>query len=113
MSLQCLYKLGVITYFQLHRDYIAEVLCINKDKPAIKCHGHCFLNKNLEMAEDASSDQEPRPTGKENVDFPVFLISESNYCFVPVDNDGTANCLHLTRKYSEYSTLPFHPPTMS
>ena len=34
--------------FKVNQDYIAEVLCINRAKPELKCNGHCHLSKTLE-----------------------------------------------------------------
>ncbi len=31
----------------LNQDYIAEFLCINKDKPELECHGKCHLVKEI------------------------------------------------------------------
>ncbi|MEZ5008756.1 MAG: hypothetical protein R2753_11455 [Chitinophagales bacterium] len=33
--------------FNINQPYIAKVLCINKDKPELKCNGKCHLNTNL------------------------------------------------------------------
>ena len=34
--------------YVLNQDYIAEFLCVNKDKPELKCHGKCHLAKQIE-----------------------------------------------------------------
>ena len=34
--------------FNLRRDYIAEILCINRDEPVTFCGGECYLNLQLE-----------------------------------------------------------------
>ena len=44
-------KIYVFAGFELNRNYIAEQLCINKNKPELNCHGKCFLMKKLEQAE--------------------------------------------------------------
>ena len=36
--------------FEMRREYIAEVLCINRDKPIAVCGGTCYLNLNLEKS---------------------------------------------------------------
>lgn len=36
--------------FELRRDYIAEVLCINRDEPITVCGGKCYLDLRLEQA---------------------------------------------------------------
>ena len=33
--------------FEVRRDYIAKVLCINQDQPITTCGGKCYLNNRL------------------------------------------------------------------
>ncbi len=40
--------------FEMRREYIAEVLCINRDKPITICGGTCYLELNLERAQPNS-----------------------------------------------------------
>lgn len=109
MSLQCFYQLGVITYFQLNQEFIAEVLCINKEKPAMKCHGQCFLKAKLNMGDDTQSDKETLPP-TQRVELPVFLISENSYSFeVPTLLEGN-NSRYLPATSSAHDRTPFHPP---
>ena len=35
----------------INYDYISKVLCINKDKPELRCNGKCQLMKKLEQQE--------------------------------------------------------------
>jgi len=43
---------GTIAYFHLNREYIAKVLCENRQRPELKCNGQCFLAKKLKQQED-------------------------------------------------------------
>lgn len=38
--------------YALNQDYIAEFLCINKDKPKLQCNGKCHLVKELEKQQE-------------------------------------------------------------
>lgn len=49
---QALYSLTVVTYFYANRPYIASVLCENRDKPETGCKGKCYLNKQLNKAQN-------------------------------------------------------------
>lgn len=42
-----------LTYldYELRKDFIAEYLCVNKDKPQLQCHGQCHLSKEVKKAE--------------------------------------------------------------
>lgn len=41
--------------YMLNQDYIAEFLCINKDKPKLACKGKCHLAKQLEKQQENDS----------------------------------------------------------
>ena len=110
MSLQCFYTLGVITYFQLNRDYIVEVLCVNKEKPITMCHGQCFLDRSLEVADAQSSDEGTAPVTKQNVDFPVFIISENQHTLNNLIVCDRHNVEYHSAVSSKHSSAPFHPP---
>ncbi len=43
---------GTIACFQLNRDYIARVLCENRDRPQMNCNGQCYLAKRLKAQQD-------------------------------------------------------------
>lgn len=34
--------------YVVNQDYIAEYLCVNKDKPMLNCNGKCYLAKMLQ-----------------------------------------------------------------
>ena len=43
---------GTIAYYHVNKDYIARVLCQNRDKPQLHCDGRCYLAKKLKAQED-------------------------------------------------------------
>lgn len=47
-----LMNLGLLVYYQLNKTYIANQWCVNKDRPALKCEGKCYLGKQLKKAEE-------------------------------------------------------------
>ena len=110
MSVQCFFQLGVITYFQLNRDYIAEVLCINREKPITMCYGQCFLKRNLDVADDATTDKGTGPAKSRTADFPIFLITENEYPLQALTFPGTANFRYLIHISPAHHEPPFHPP---
>ena len=42
--------------YELRRDYISEILCINKDMPETGCNGKCFLLTRLKQATDPGTE---------------------------------------------------------
>jgi len=73
LSAQCIFKLGIITYFEANRDYIAEVLCVNKKKPMTMCYGQCFLDRNLSLTEETPKQTPVKSTLK--MEAPIFIGS--------------------------------------
>ena len=44
-SLYIFAGLGTYVNFLIQQEYIANVLCINKDVPEMNCHGKCYFTK--------------------------------------------------------------------
>jgi hypothetical protein len=43
--------MGIFAYFVLNNEYVAKVLCENKNRPELHCNGQCYLAKKLKAAE--------------------------------------------------------------
>lgn len=54
MLLQVSRKTIVIIQWSINQDYIAKNLCINKNKPTLKCDGKCHLKKELKKTEETN-----------------------------------------------------------
>lgn len=50
-----------VIHFYLNQDEIAEKYCENKDKPELKCHGKCHLNKELKIDQQEEEKEIPNP----------------------------------------------------
>ena len=57
--------LGYCIYYLANYEYVAEVLCVNKDKPKLNCNGKCYLKKQLAQQND-------RPVEKPEIPFSYF-----------------------------------------
>lgn len=44
--------------YELRKDYIAKVLCIEREKPITACNGKCYLNTRLEAALPDGTEEE-------------------------------------------------------
>lgn len=44
---QSLDRFGMIAYYELNKEYITEMFCVNTSKPELGCEGKCFLRKQL------------------------------------------------------------------
>ena len=52
MQVPLMNQWGAVAYYRINRDYIAENLCVNRDKPMLNCNGQCYLAKKLKAAEE-------------------------------------------------------------
>lgn len=112
MSAQCFYQLGVLTYFQANRDYIAKILCINKDEPETSCKGQCYLKRNLKLA-DKTQDSVPQPSSEKNkTEIPLFLISENLFRPERGTLSSLSNFPPVKIQLSSYQSPVFHPPSL-
>ncbi len=100
----------VIEYV-IDQEYIAEFLCINKDRPELACEGKCYLMQMLQEQED-----------QKKMELPLSDLSEYPIGFVLVQKVlTTANTLAprkdftFRKKLYTYRFCPsdFHPPTVS
>jgi hypothetical protein len=58
--------------FKLNQDYIAEFLCVNKNRDDIKCNGQCHLNLKLNDVDQKSSDETPKELTQNQVSY-IFV----------------------------------------
>jgi len=117
LAAQSLYQLGLFTYFEINRDYIAQVLCINRnnydpEEPAITmCGGQCFLKKNLKLADDTPIDGKT-PASRLKIEIPSFVVSDLvvqfNQAFIMPARHLTP---YLMTEVNGISLSVFHPPS--
>lgn len=94
-------------YF-INKDYIAKVLCINKDKPKMHCKGKCHLQKQLK--EEEKKEQSPVNPIKGKNEVQLFSQNHSAlFLFNPVteEKSTTYYSFHLSEKHLH---SVFHPP---
>jgi hypothetical protein len=79
--------------YRVNFKYISTVLCENKNKPVLQCHGKCHLQKELKKtAEDESENNSKITIQLELEDLPVqsfklavkefFILQTSSYPFL-------------------------------
>lgn len=103
-------KLIVIADYAINKEYVAKMLCVNKNKPQMHCNGKCHMMKQLK-AQD-KKEQSPANPFKELKDFQPLYGNEINIKLSAVTD---SNCLKSTFIYSSlFSTQHlhsvFHPP---
>ena len=63
-------------YYQLNKEYIARVLCENRDKPQLHCDGKCYLAKRLK----AQQDKQDKETSERIQQLPILQL----FCDIPL-----------------------------
>ncbi|MGF7215301.1 hypothetical protein GGR92_001441 [Spirosoma lacussanchae] len=104
---------GVIAYYHANKDYIARVLCENRDKPQLHCDGKCFLAKRLK----ASQERQDKETTERVQNLPtlqLFWNDVISFRFAPVLTDIQADSrFGYTLGTYMISLAPlFHPPRL-
>lgn len=112
-SIMLVKPLWPIMEYVINYDYIANVLCENKNRPQLQCNGKCYLAKQLEK-EQKDSDKNPfgEQRAKTEVQPMVFFQSLLFFDISPQIQAYTPNNLYY---YQGLQTLLLtfdipHPP---
>ncbi|WP_235985730.1 hypothetical protein [Mucilaginibacter segetis] len=103
-------RLFIYAGFELNKKYIAENLCVNRDKPWLHCNGKCYFMKKIKQAEDNKNAQERQ--NQKN------LFQEA-FCNVPVKIKFHTTLLAVIPIPNNRIKLPvqsrsiFQPPRLS
>ncbi|GAB3760737.1 hypothetical protein [Spirosoma pomorum] len=102
---------GTIAYYQLNKDYIARVLCENRDRPELHCNGQCFLAKRLKAQQD-KQDKETTERVQNTPSIQLFVESTASFTFVPAIRQLAASHLftYLITSTSRSLDGLFRPP---
>lgn len=57
--------------FEIRKEFIQKVLCINKKKPITVCGGHCFITKEFQNALDHSGTEELNSVVQFDLVYPI------------------------------------------
>lgn len=93
----------------VYEDYIAEFLCINKDKIELECNGKCYLMERLNEQNDQKQQNLPRIALEE---YPIGFVELLSFSPEEEEKD------HISKTPSFYnnnysfifSSSGFHPP---
>lgn len=98
--------------YAVFKDYIAEHLCINRDKPDSCCEGKCFLEKRLkEVNHDEQQDKNLPGNTKTDITLYTLPLIVTEQVIRPhlkteVLRETEDYSFHLVRRI-------FHPPEIS
>ncbi|WP_237738905.1 hypothetical protein [Galbibacter marinus] len=94
--------------YVINQDYIAEYLCINKDKPEMDCNGKCYL---MEMLEEENQQKKQNLPAIDLREYPIGFVQVLHIPSVTQLSFKTKNNTIYTRQYSSlFNDSLFHPP---
>ena len=96
--------------YLLNIDYITSVLCVNKEKPKLKCNGKCYLAKKL--SEDQNHDQQSPANTKEKFDIQLFYLPNPFKLANVHSEEKSEYYDHDEHFYSAFLHPIFHPPIL-
>ena len=100
----------VMLNYELNKDFIAKVLCVNRDKPMSGCNGKCFLKKQLEK----SSKENNAPTGnkQETANEILFFTEHKKMTTSFFDAENSRQYLRRQQHFTpqQLYRAVFHPP---
>ena len=107
-------KLSIYVNFKLNQDFIAEVLCINKDKPMSNCNGQCYLTKQIKAQEEKNETQTPKKIN-ERAEVLFCDAYQVSYCVSNIEFLEEAVILpkNLDFNIQEFIEDIFHPPQIA
>ncbi len=99
-----------IIEYHSNYDYIANVLCENRDKPYLECNGKCYLEKQLKKANHENHEHKSTVPQINFDDYPISQIEQYSYQikdFKEFDFEEQFVELQISQ---EYHTFLYKPP---
>ncbi|MFD0992726.1 hypothetical protein [Tenacibaculum geojense] len=96
--------------YAINYDYIAKVLCINKDKPEMQCNGKCQLMQKLEQQQEDDFNSLRISIEEYPIGFITLLSVDTNHDFYYTDKKEEFSYSNMYSFLKENSV--FHPPTV-
>lgn len=111
VMLPSLIRIGVLIDFKLNQDLIAEMLCINREKPLSDCNGTCYLSEQLTKTELPQDGQVPVKK-KDRQEIVIYCIQPSlvSNPASGYDSDDLCTDYRIDYKPSSLLSSTFRPP---
>jgi hypothetical protein len=109
--------IAVVASFKINQDYIANYLCINRDKPELECKGKCVLMQRMQQELNDIKEHD-RQKAQHIVEqevllffqkFPPIAIFKSNFIF---HKKLIINTFDPSFTSLLFTDAVFHPPTV-
>ena len=95
----------------INQNYIADFLCINKDKPELECNGKCYLADQLKKAAEEKEKNLPAIAMEE---YPIGIIIFTSFQATEIAETHKETNFQYQNSYTfSYLNSVFHPPTFN
>ena len=94
--------------YNLNKEYIASVLCENRNKPELACNGKCYLNKKLAQSQDENHDHSIPQIDLSK--YPVTPISYFTYVYKAIETTNESQYYNVPKHPQKYTSSVFRPP---
>ncbi len=99
----------IIEYYANY-DYIASVLCENRDKPYLACNGKCYLEKQLNKVNHDNHDHKSTIPQIDFDKYPVSPIGQFSYQFKNTNELNFERLFILKNTSQDYFSSILKPP---
>jgi len=99
---------GIWLDYALNKQFITANLCVNKDRPELKCQGRCYLCRKINNQNNKAPENSPR-----RANFKFLLLSEMSSGTYVLPIPDSSSCLYATydgRLCTACIPSLFHPP---
>ncbi|MEO9512407.1 MAG: hypothetical protein ABJP86_01040 [Flavobacteriaceae bacterium] len=94
--------------YVVYEDYVAEFLCVNKDRQELECKGKCYLMERLSEQNEQKKQSLPKIAMEE---YPIGFV---DFLYISAKNELVSKCIDLSFYSNHYSFIfsssDFHPP---
>ncbi len=103
----CYMQLVVYSGYQMNKEYITSVFCINKAHPELHCDGQCFLAKKLKDLDgkNKQAQENLKRVVEAEPQFKIVVLNHTIPFFVIKAESG-----YLEKPAKDLSISIFHPP---
>ncbi len=107
-----LFELGWEIYFVVNQDRIAAEKCVNREKPALKCNGKCYLARQLALEQKTKPEPEKVPANPFHLKTDIACLSFRVHPVMKDIDTASESPAHklLVCKEHVSDERYFHPP---
>ncbi len=94
----------------IYEDYIAEFLCINKDRKELQCNGKCYL---MQMLQEQNEDEKQNLPKIAMEEYPIGFVTLHNILSSKNTQSLNERLFAYNNPYSFlFASGSFHPPSI-